>query len=529
VTSGDSALGPVIKDAKEQLRALPDGLTYGVLRYLNPDVDLGGADPSIGFNYLGRLGAGAADLAEGLWRIDQEDMSTIATASAVRMPLMHTVELNAGTLDTDAGLQLQANWTWARSTMNLEQMSRISRLWFDALAGICAHVRQGGGGLTPSDIAPARLSQQQIDELTQQYPIADVLPLTPLQQGLLFHATVAQGPGDDVYAVQLDITLTGHLDQYRLRDALNTVINRHPHLAADFCTSFGEPVQVIPSNPVIAWQYHELDADEDVDRLCAAERAAVCDLSRQQLFRAALIRTADDRYRFVLTNHHIVLDGWSLPVLLQEIFAGYYGHRLPEPMPYRRFVTWLAGQDRDAAEAVWAKVFDGFETPTLVGSPHGLALGRRGVGSYRVSAQTTQALGELARSRRTTISTVLRAAWAQLLMTVTGQRDVAFGTAVSGRPTDLPGAESMVGLLINTMPVRAKLAATDTVSDLLNALHEFHNETLEHQHLALGEVHRVSGHDQLFDTLFVYENYPVDAGALLGAQELAVTEFSSRE
>ena len=183
-----------------------------------------------------------------------------------------------------------------------------------------------------------------------------MLPLTPLQQGLLFHAGTALGSGDDVYAVQLDFTVTGPLDPHRLRDAVHTVVNRHPNLAARFCGQFDEPVQVIPADPVPAWRYDELDAgdpdvdvDEQVQRVCAAERAAVCDLADPPAFRVALIRTAPDRHRFVLTNHHIVVDGWSLPVLLQELFAGYYGQRLPAPAPYRRFVTWLA--DRDLAAA----------------------------------------------------------------------------------------------------------------------------------------------------------------------------------
>ncbi len=192
VTAGDPALGPVIKDAKEQLRALPDGLTYGLLRYLNTDVDLAGSDPAIGFNYLGRLGAGAADMSDALWHISQDGFSVTAAATAVPMPLGHTVELNAATIDTQAGPTLNATWTWAPSALDRDQISRLSQLWFDALAGICAHVASGGGGLTPSDIAPAHLSQQQIDELTQHYRIADVLPLTPMQQGLLFHANATR-------------------------------------------------------------------------------------------------------------------------------------------------------------------------------------------------------------------------------------------------------------------------------------------------------------------------------------------------
>jgi hypothetical protein len=411
-------------------------------------------------------------------------------------------------------------------------VQRLSGLWFEALQGICAHVSSGGGGLTPSDIAPARLSQSQLDELHQQYRIVDVLPLTPLQQGLLFEAGTAVGSGDDVYAVQLDITITGVLDQHRLRDAVHTAVARHPNLAARFCDQFGEPVQVIPADPETPWRYVELDAggdDEQIARVCAAERAAVCDLTHGPVFRVTLIRIAEDRHRFVLTNHHIVIDGWSLPVLLQEIFASYYGQRLPAPVPYRRFVTWLAGQELAAAQAAWAEVFDGFDTPTLVGHAGREALGRRAVESCRLPEQTTRALGELARSCHTTVNIVLQAAWAQVLMRLTGQHDVAFGTAVSGRPAELAGSESIVGLLINTVPVRANITPATTTTDLLEQLQRAHNNTLEHQHLALNEIHRVTGLDQLFDSVFAYENYPMDTGALDGDAELTITDIVSRE
>ena len=533
VLAGEAGLGALIKDAKEQLRALPDPLTYGVLRYLNTDVDLAGSDPPIGFNYLGRLGAPATH-GDG-WRLCQEGLSVTGAAAAVPMPLAHTVELNASTVDTDTGPHLHAGWTWAPSAVDRAQVTRLSRLWFDALAGICAHVRHGGGGLTPSDIVPARLSQQQIDELQRQYRIADVLPLTPVQQGLLFHASTAQG-SDDLYAVQLDITLTGALDPHRLRDAVHTVVNRHPNLAARFCPQFDQPVQIIPADPVAPWRYVDLgaidvdvDVDEQIQRVCAAERAAVCDLADQPAFRVALIRTAEDRHRFVLTNHHIVLDGWSRPVLLREIFASYHGQRLAAAGSYRSFVAWLAGRDREAAHAAWREVLAGFDAPTLVGPPDRLGLGRRGVESFRVPAATTRALSELARSRHTTVNIVLQGAFAQLLCWLTGQHDVAFGTTVSGRPAELAGSESMVGLLINTVPVRANITAATTTADLLEQLQTAHNDTLEHQHLALADIHRITGQERLFDTLFVYENYPIDTGAPLGAHELAITEISGRE
>ena len=534
VLAGEAGLGAVIKDAKEQLRALPDGLTYGVLRYLNADVDLAGPDPVIGFNYLGRLGAAGGEASGDVWRICQDGWSVIGAAAAIPMPVMHTVELTAGTVDTDTGPQLRAGWTWAPSALDQARVDRLSRLWFDALAGICALVRRGGGGLTPSDIVPARLDQQQIDELCRHYPVADILPLTPLQQGLLFHANIAHSCGDDVYAVQLDVTLSGRLDPHRLRDAMHTVVSRYPNLVARFCEQFDVPVQIIEADPVAPWRYIELDArgvdvEEQLAWACADERAAVCDLADQPGFRAALIRIADDQHRFVLTNHHIVLDGWSLPILLGELFAAYYGQRLPAVVPYRRFVSWLADRDVDAARAAWGEVLAGFDTPTLVGPPDRLGLGRRGVTSHRVPEQTTRALSELARSHHTTVNTVLQGAWAQLLMWLTGQHDVAFGTVVSGRRAEVAGAESMVGLLINTVPVRASIRPATTTADLLDQLQSAHNHTLEHQHLGLSEIHRVSGQERLFDTVFVYENYPTDAAALSGVDGLAVTELTNRD
>ncbi|TDH56564.1 non-ribosomal peptide synthetase [Mycobacterium talmoniae] len=535
VVAGDTALGSLIKDAKEQLRALPDGLTYGLLRYLNRASDPGESDPAIGFNYLGRIGGAAAAESEDLWRIgDWGSVFTDPANAGVPVPLAHAVELNAVTLDTDVGPRLRADWTWAPTVLDQPRVERLSRLWFEALVGICAHVRAGGGGLTPSDVAPARLSQQQIDDLCQQYELADVLPLTPLQHGLLFHAEAARGSDDDVYAVQLGFTVTGRLDPDRLGDAVQAVVGRHPNLVARFCQRFGDPVQIIPADPVAGWRYVELDVgdvdiDERVQQLCAAERGAVGELDGEPAFRAALIRVADDRHRFVLTFHHIVLDGWSLPIVLQEIFAGYYGQRLPASVAYRGFVSWLAERDRDAARAAWREVFAGFDTPTLVGPPDRLGLGPRDMESFRISEQTTRDVTDLARTCHTTVNTVLQGAWALLLCSLTGRHDVAFGAVVSGRPAEVAGVDSMVGLLINTVPVRATLTPTTTTADLLDQLQTDHTHTLEHQHLGLNEIHRTTGHERLFDTVLVYENYPVDTAALSGGDGLAITEFIIRD
>ncbi|MGH3580749.1 MAG: amino acid adenylation domain-containing protein, partial [Mycobacterium sp.] len=274
IGAGDAALGPVLKDAKEQLRALPDSLTYGLLRYLRPDNLLDAAEPTIGFNYLGRFGFPAIDGIESLWRLGSDSLSRSGLAAALAIPLAHSVQLDAGTIDTAAGPQLQADWTWATSVLERDEVARLNTLWFEALAGICAHVRAGGGGLTPSDIVPARLHQDEIDELQRHHRIADILPLTPLQQGLLFHTSTAGGEVfADMYSVQLDFTLVGTLDPDRLHDAVRTVVGRHPHLAAQFCRQYEHPVQVILSDPVIAWSFLDFSGtgdglEDEIERFC---------------------------------------------------------------------------------------------------------------------------------------------------------------------------------------------------------------------------------------------------------------------
>ncbi|WP_156752345.1 amino acid adenylation domain-containing protein, partial [Mycobacterium sp. ACS1612] len=198
----------------------------------------------------------------------------------------------------------------------------------------------------------------------------------------------------------------------------------------------------------------------------------------------------------------------------------------PAPQSYRRFVSWLADRDLDTAHAAWRDQLAGFDTPTLIGAS---TQGPRCAELFRLSEQTTRAINRLAQQCRTTVNIVLHAAWAQLLMSLTGQHDIAFGTTVSGRPTDVLGAESMVGLFVNTVPVRATLTPTTTTADLVDQLHGGHHLTLEHQHLALRDIHRIGGHDALFDTLFVYQNFPIDAAALSDAHHLAITEVSRHD
>ena len=284
MVAGEPALGAVIKDAKEQLRALPDGLTYGLLRYLNTDVDLAGPDPSIGFNYLGRLGAAGAEASDDLWRVSQDGLSVAAATRRADATEAHrgtqrrhrrhrgrpapARQLDVGALGTGRRPDQPTQPTVVRRSDRHLRARPPRRRRAD-----------------PLRITPARLSQHQIDELNQHYRIADILPLTPLQQGLLFHASTAR-QRDDLYAMQLDIALAGPLDPHRLREAVHAVLTRHPNLAARFCEQLDEPVQMILADPVVPWRYIELDRRPDVESRssgCArpnAPRSAIWPTSR---------------------------------------------------------------------------------------------------------------------------------------------------------------------------------------------------------------------------------------------------------
>ena len=370
------------------------------------------------------------------------------------------------------------------------------------------------------------LSQAEIERLEQRYPrIEDILPLSPLQEGLLFHALYdAQAP--DVYTVQLVLSLQGPLDGAALQAAVQALIDRHASLRAGFQhENLSRPVQIIV--PHLAAPCHRidlslLDAAEREQRLAGIlkeDRAERFDLASPPLIRFTLIRLAADEHRLVLTNHHILMDGWSTPVLVQELLT-LYAHKgdaaaLPRVTPYRDYLAWIAGQDRGAAIAAWQEALAGLEEGTHVAPPD-----RKRVPvapeqiTLSLSESLTTALTRQARAQGLTLNTLMQAAWAILLGRLTGRDDVVFGITVAGRPPEIAGIESMVGLFINTLPLRVRLPASKPLLAVMKELQDGQSRLMAHQHLGLAEIQRLAGLGELFDTLAVFENYPVDRGSL---------------
>ncbi|MEU8845174.1 amino acid adenylation domain-containing protein [Streptomyces sp. NPDC048564] len=370
--------------------------------------------------------------------------------------------------------------------------------------------------------------------------VEDVLPLSPMQEGMVFHALFDE-QGHDVYTGQMTLRLEGPLDERRMRVAVEKLLARHANLRAAFRSQrSGRPVQVIRGAIKVPWQVTDLSsrpADERepaFDRLLAHDRAERFDLARPPLVRFRLV-TFDERHHcLVISSHHLLWDGWSAPVLVRELFQLYASggdlEVLPRVRPYRDYLAWLARQDRAAAERSWQAALAGLDAPSLVApetrnlpaeEPERLA--------WELSEQSTEALTAVARTHGLTVSTVLQGLWAVLLGRLTGRTDVVLGATVSGRDADVPGIDAMVGLFINTLPVRVQLRPGEPLADLLVRLQSEQSALLDHRHLGLADIQRAAGQTVLFDTLLVFESYPIDDDGIaraLGPDQLRMTAVS---
>ncbi|MCZ4612098.1 amino acid adenylation domain-containing protein, partial [Streptomyces sp. Lzd4kr] len=349
--------------------------------------------------------------------------------------------------------------------------------------------------------------------------VEDVWPLSPLQEGLLFHAAF-DSDGPDVYQGQRLLDLDGPVDADLLRTSWEALLARHPVLRAGFRRrKSGEAVQVIAREVKLPWRMEDLSGLDEgtaavrLAELAAEDRAQRFNLAAPPLLRLLLVRLAENRHRLIVTSHHIIMDGWSMPVLLHELTAVYAAGgdaaKLPEPSSYRDYLAWLGRQNKDRAREAWRGELLGAEEPTLVADADP---GRTPVLPESLIADIPEKLtGELtglARRHGLTVNTLIQGAWAMVLARLTGRTDVVFGATVAGRPAGLAGVESMIGMFINTLPVRVELDGERPSVEMLKALQTRQSALIAHQHLGLAEIQRLGGAGAVFDTLVVFENYP---------------------
>ncbi|MFE5705856.1 amino acid adenylation domain-containing protein [Rhodococcus koreensis] len=533
--AGGRGLGSALKRVKEHFRAVPDmGIGYGLLRYLNPDTAGSLPDPEpgqISFNYLGQVPDPAVGDTEAGWT-PADGFGDLRYVPDPDMPASAAVEINAIVI----GGRLRVGFGFPDTLLARAEVERLAARWREALSALVSHARSGiAGGLTPSDVPLVDVTQDDLETWEEHFgALTDVWPPTPLQAGLLFHALLAK-PSIDAYTVQVELHLKGAVDPDRMRRAAAALLERHANLRVAFVPARdGTFVQVVPATVDVPFRALDLtglpeaERTTELERVLAADRAAPFDTSRAPLLRFLLVSTSSRESRLVWTNHHTLLDGWSMPLAIRELLALYVAgdadaSALPRPRPYRDFLSWLHRRDAAESREAWAAALAGIDGPTLL-LPD--ARGRQlsappESAQYAVSEELTADLTTLARTRNTTLNTVTQVAWGIVLGAATSRDDVTFGSTVSGRSPHLPGVESMIGLFVNTVPTRITLDPRETLGALLDRTQAEQAALLDHHHLGLADIQRAVGADIGFDTATVFESYPIDRGGLTEDSDLA--------
>ncbi|MER6669215.1 amino acid adenylation domain-containing protein, partial [Amycolatopsis japonica] len=340
---------------------------------------------------------------------------------------------------------------------------------------------------------------------------AEILPVTPLQEGFFFHAEFEGGSAADIYTVQEVLDLEGDVDADVLRRSVQALLDRYSSLRSGFRQlDGGRVVQTVARHAELPWREVAAEAAEAAFE---ADRARRFDFVRPPLLRATFTRLGEDRAKLALTFHHIIADGWSVVVLLRELLAAYGGAPvLPEAGTRADHLRRLASRDHEVSREAWRTALSEVDEPTRMIDERAGVARRPSRLHLSLGEQTTTALSAMAREHGLTLGTVLHGAWGLLLGGLTGRDDVLFGSTVSGRDTGAAGLESAVGLYINTVPVRLRWSGAETVAAVLRRLQDEQAALLDHQHLGLGELQRLAGagQEELFDTLVVVENFPRD-------------------
>lgn len=378
--------------------------------------------------------------------------------------------------------------------------------------------------------------------------IEDIYELTPMQQGMLFHTVYNED--SDAYIEQFCYNLSGNLDMELFKKAWKKVVERHGVLRTSFqWKGISKPVQIVNKTVELKWEnldWSNLTEEQqqiEFKKFIKQDRRSGFIMEKAPLMRCTLIKLNDESYEFVWTFHHILMDGWSYPVLQKEVFTIYEGLKenkilnLPDPKTYKQFILWLNQQNKNSAEDYWRKELKGFDSPGSIRSYESGIINEIGSdeinnSGINLSAQLTSELQKFAKENQITLNTIIQGAWAYVLSTYRGENDVLFGGVISGRNPSLKGIESMVGLFINTLPVRVNIDYGKEIISWLKELQENNVERDQYSYCSLVDIQKYSEiprGTQLFDNIIVFENYPLDKSLENGIAGIKINNLRAFE
>ncbi|HWI16713.1 MAG TPA: amino acid adenylation domain-containing protein [Vicinamibacterales bacterium] len=518
--------GQTLSRVKERLRSVPErGLRFGLLTYMSPEGLSREPAAEISFNYLGRFdGDGRSQIFSGL---AEESSGAANSAAGLRR---YVLDVN-GILN---GSTLEFNWTFSRNLHDRDTIQAVANTFVRELELLVEHCRdEKSGGYTASDFPLASPNDATLGALFERWGrrVEDAYPLAPMQQGMVFHSLFEEHSGVDI--IQLACVLEGDVRAELFQRSWQQVMDRHQALRTVFLAEHGaEPLQVVLEHVDLPWQvldWRNVPVAERPSRLeefLRADRSLGFPIDKPPLMRCAFIQLDAGCAQFVWSHHHLLTDGWCLPILLNEAMSIYEALlsqqpvRLATPRPFRDYIKWLSERDHDAAIGFWRRTLAGFSSPTRLGIDRGPSIDEQPRQfpsvSLTLSADTTRALQQLAQSRRVTLSIVVQAAWSVMLSRYSGSSDVVFGATVSGRPPEIAAVDSMIGLFINTLPVRVAIDDRETVSAFMARLQNDQVARDPFAHVALVNIQRCSevlAPEPLFESVVIFENYPMNDGA----------------
>ncbi|WJK47548.1 amino acid adenylation domain-containing protein [Chitinophagaceae bacterium DXS] len=523
---GNKREGAAIRQVKEQLRHVPaKGIGYGVLKYINKELSLQGSAPwEIVFNYLGQLDNITKN--KGLAIADESPGAGINGEHRVYEKLsVNSFVLNG---------KLILNWTYSSKHYQEQTVRGLASAYLNQLQLLVTHCLEQakyGSVYTPSDYGLGSvISCEELDNFWEGCRKAgrsasSLYRLSGLQEGILFHSIYAEGVS--VYINQLGCYLT-HPDIAMFRKSWQYVLRRHSILRSGFYyESFSVPVQCVYTDvqlPLELLDYSQLckeDQDAAIRQYSKEDRQRGFDVESAPLMRMCLINLGAGRYYMLWTVHHLILDGWSTSILMEEFMkfyeqlsSGMAIEEKPEDR-YEDYIHYLESRDQQAEQLYWRQYLENTAQHTQLPFIGSSIRRTKGAGEYKeeeiaLDEAATAVIQGYARQHHITVNTLMQGVWASLLHCYTGSSDVMYGVTVSGRPAELPGMEQRVGMYINTLPLRSRMDGEEHIVDWLQQLQEEQLTSRQHQYSSLNDIRHWTGlQGDLFDTLLVFENYPV--------------------